>query len=142
MATLKLEIVTAESPVFTGEVDALIAPGTVGQFTVLPHHAAFMTMLEPGELCLRAGGQETFMAISGGFLEVTDDKVIVLADAAERADDIDSARAEAAMKRAQEQMRRPLTGPELAAAEAALRRSLARLRVSERRRKKKGDRII
>jgi len=137
MATLKLEIITAESPVFTGEVDAIIAPGTVGQFTILPHHAAFMTMLEPGELCLRVGGQETFMAISGGFLEVIDEKVIVLADAAERADDIDSARAEAAMKRAQEQMRRPLTGPELAVAEAALRRSLARLKVSERRKKRR-----
>jgi len=136
MATLKLEIVTAESPVFTGEVDAIIAPGTVGQFTVLPHHAALMTMLEPGELCLRVGGQETFMAISGGFLEVIGDKVIVLADAAERADDIDGARADAAMKRAQEQMRRPLTGPELAAAEAALRRSLARLKVSERRKRR------
>lgn len=138
---LKLEIVTAESPVFSGEVDAIIAPGTMGQFTVLPHHAALMTMLEPGELCLRVGGQETFMAISGGYLEVLDEKVIVLADAAEHADEIDSARAEAAMKRAQEQMKRPLNAAEMAAAEAALRRSLARLRVSERR-KKRGDRII
>ncbi|MDM7998948.1 MAG: F0F1 ATP synthase subunit epsilon [Dehalococcoidia bacterium] len=141
MASLKLEIVTAESPVFSGEVDAIVAPGVMGQFTVLPHHASFMTMLEPGELCLRVGGQETFMAVSGGFLEVNEDKVIILADAAERADDIDAARAEAAKKRAQEQMRRPLTGPELAAAEAALRRSLARLRVSERR-KKRGERVI
>ena len=136
MATLKLEIVTAESPVFTGEVDAIIAPGTVGQFTILPHHAAFMTMLEAGELCLRVGGQETFMVVSGGFLEVMDDKVIVLADAAERADDIDAARAEDAKKRAQEQMKRPLTGPELVVAEAALRRSLARLKVSERRKRR------
>jgi len=136
MATLKLEIVTAESPVFTGEVDAIIAPGTVGQFTILPHHAAFMTMLEAGELCLRVGGQETFMVVSGGFLEVMDDRVIVLADAAERADDIDAARAEEAKKRAQEQMRRPLTGPELVVAEAALRRSLARLKVSERRKRR------
>ena len=138
---LKLEIVTAESPVFSGEVDAVIAPGTMGQFTVLPHHAALMTMLEPGELCLRAGGQETFMAISGGYLEVIDEKVIVLADAAERADDIDDARAQAAMKRAQDQMKRPLSPAESAAAEAALRRSLARLRVSERRKKRRGDRI-
>ena len=136
MATLKLEIVTAESPVFTGEVDSIVAPGTVGQFTILPHHAAFMTMLEAGELCLRMGGQETFMVVSGGFLEVMDDRVIVLADAAERADDIDAARAEEAKKRAQEQMRRPLTGPELVAAEAALRRSLARLKVSERRKRR------
>jgi F-type H+-transporting ATPase subunit epsilon len=136
MATLKLEIVTAESPVFTGEVDSIVAPGTVGQFTILPHHAAFMTMLEAGELCLRMGGQETFMVVSGGFLEVMDDRVIVLADAAERADDIDAARAEEAKKRAQEQMRRPLTGPELVVAEAALRRSLARLKVSERRKRR------
>ncbi len=136
MATLKLEIVTAESPVFTGEVDAIVAPGTVGQFTILPHHAAFMTMLEPGELCLRTGGQETFMVVSGGFLEVLDDKVVILADAAERADDIDGTRAEAAKMRAQEQLKRPLTGPELAGAEAALRRSLARLKVSERRKRK------
>jgi F-type H+-transporting ATPase subunit epsilon len=93
-------------------------------------------MLEAGELCLRMGGQETFMVVSGGFLEVIDDKVIVLADTAERADDIDAARAEAAKKRAQEQMRRPLTGPELVAAEAALRRSLARLKVSERRKRR------
>ncbi len=138
---LKLEIVTAESPVFSGEVDAVIAPGTMGQFTVLPHHAALMTMLEPGELCLRVAGQETFMAISGGYLEVIDEKVIVLADAAERADDIDDARAQAAMKRAQDQMKRPLSPAESAAAEAALRRSLARLRVSERRKKRRGDRI-
>ncbi len=139
---LKLEIVTAESPVFSGEVDAIIAPGIMGQFTVLPHHAALMTMLEPGELILRIAGQETFMAVSGGYLEVLDEKVIVLADAAEHADEIDSARAEAAMKRAQEQMKRPLSAGESAAAEAALRRSLARLRVSERRKKRRGDRVI
>ncbi len=138
---LKLEIVTAESPVFSGEVDAIIAPGIMGQFTVLLHHAALMTMLEPGELILRIAGQETFMAVSGGYLEVLDEKVIVLADAAEHADEIDSARAEAAMKRAQEQMKRPLNAAESAAAEAALRRSLARLRVSERR-KKRRDRAI
>ncbi len=136
MATLKLEIVTAESPVFTGEVDAIIAPGKVGQFTILPHHAAFMTMLEPGELCLRVGGEETFMAISGGYLEVLDEKVVILADAAEHADDIDSARAEAAMKRAQERMKQPLSAAEQATAEAALRRSLARLKVSERKKRK------
>lgn len=138
---LKLEIVTAESPVYSGEVDAIIAPGIMGQFTVLPHHAALMTMLEPGELCLRVAGQETFMAISGGYLEVIDEKVIVLADAAERADEIDDARAQAAMKRAQDQMKRPLSPAESAAAEAALRRSLARLRVSERRKKRRGDRM-
>src|SRR4030066_401439 len=68
MATLKLEIVTAESPVYSGEVDIVIAPGVMGQFTILPHHAAFMTMLEPGELCVRQSGEEVFIAVSGGVL--------------------------------------------------------------------------
>lgn len=136
MATLKLEIVTAESPAYSGEADSVIAPGVMGQFTVLPHHAPFMTMLEPGELCIRLAGQETFIAVSGGFLEVLDEKVVVLADTAERADEIDAARAEEAKQRAEEQLTHPEVGADLAAAEAALRRSLARLKVAEKRRKK------
>ena len=136
MAKLTLEIVTAESPIYTGEVDAIIAPGIVGQFTVLPNHAPMMTMLEPGELLLRDAGQEIFMAVAGGYLEVLDNKVVVLADAAERADQIDAARAEEAKKRAEEQLKRPLAGPELIAAEAALRRSMARLKVSERKKRR------
>ncbi|OGO08773.1 MAG: F0F1 ATP synthase subunit epsilon [Chloroflexi bacterium RBG_13_60_13] len=136
MARLKLEIVTAESPVYSGEVDSVIAPGVVGQFTILPHHAAFMTMLEPGELCVRQSGEELFIAVSGGFLEVRDNKVVVLADTAERADDIDAARAEAAKRRAEEQLKHPAAVADLATAEAALRRSLARLKVAEKRRKR------
>jgi len=136
MAKLTLEIVTAESPIYTGEVDAIIAPGIVGQFTVLPNHAPMMTMLEPGELCLRDAGQDIFMAVAGGYLEVLDNRVVVLADAAERADEIDAARAEAAKRRAEEQLKKPLAGPELIAAEAALRRSMARLKVIERRKRR------
>ena len=136
MATLKLEIVTAESPIYSGEADSVIAPGVMGQFTVLPHHAPFMTMLEPGELCIRQAGQETFIAVSGGFLEVLDEKVVVLADTAERAEDIDAARAEDAKRRAEEKLRHPEVGADLAAAEASLQRSLARLKVAEKRRKK------
>lgn len=136
MARLKLEIVTAESPIYSGEVDSIIAPGVEGQFTILPHHAAFMTMLEPGELCVRQEGEEIFVAVSGGFLEVQDNKVVILADTAERADEIDAARAEAAKQRAEEQLKHPGVGVDLAAAEAALRRSLARLKVAERRRKR------
>ena len=136
MAILKLEIVTAEGPVYSGEADTVIAPGVMGQFAILPHHAAFMTMLEPGELCIRRSGEEIFMVVSGGFLEVLDNKVVVLADTAERADDIDAARAEAAKQRAEEQLKHPGAGVDLANAEAALRRSLARLKVAERRRRK------
>jgi len=137
MATTRLDIVTAERVVFSEDVDVVVAPGVEGQLGILPHHAPLMTMLMPGELRVRKGGEEFFLAISGGFLEVRPDRIIVLADAAERAEEIDIARAEEAKRRAEELLKtRP---PELdeARTEAALRRSLARLRVVERRRKRK-----
>jgi F-type H+-transporting ATPase subunit epsilon len=133
---LKLEIVTAERMTYSGEVDIVIAPGTVGQLAILPYHAPLMTMLEPGELCIRKGGEESFIAISGGFLEVLDNRVVILADAAERAEDIDLARAAAAKERAQERLKSSVTDVDHARAEAALRRSLARLKVAERRRRR------
>lgn len=136
MATFKLEIVTAEKMVFSDDVTALIAWGVEGQLGILPHHAPLMTMLQPGDLLIRKDKEEEILAVSGGFLEVRPDKVIVLADACERVDEIDIARAEEAKKRAQETMKAgPLTA-DAAVAEAALRRSLARLKVAERRRRK------
>jgi F-type H+-transporting ATPase subunit epsilon len=136
MATFKLEIVTAERMVFSDEVSALIAWGLEGQLAILPHHAPLMTMLQPGDLMIRKDKEEDYLAISGGFLEVRPDKVIILADACERVGEIDIARAEEAKKRAQETLRaRPLTA-DAAAAEAALRRSIARLKVAERKRRK------
>ncbi|MGD0916311.1 MAG: F0F1 ATP synthase subunit epsilon [Thermodesulfobacteriota bacterium] len=136
MATFKLEIVTAERMVFSDDVSALIAWGVEGQLGILPHHAPLMTMLQPGDLIIRKDKEEEYLVISGGFLEVRPDKVIILADACERADEIDVTRAEEAKKRAQETMKAaPLTA-DAAAAEAALRRSLARLKVAERKRHK------
>jgi len=136
MATFKLEIVTAERMVFSDEVSALIAWGLEGQLAILPHHAPLMTMLQPGDLMIRKDKEEDYLAISGGFLEVRPDKVIILADACERVDEIDIARAEEAKKRAQETLKLgPLTA-DAAAAEAALRRSIARLKVAERKRRK------
>jgi F-type H+-transporting ATPase subunit epsilon len=136
MATFKLEIVTAERMVFSDEVSALIAWGVEGQLGILPHHAPLMTMLQPGDLMIRKDKEEEYLAISGGFLEVRPDKVIILADACERVDEIDIARAEEAKKRAQETLKTaaPLTF-DTAAAEAALRRSIARLKVAERKRR-------
>ena len=136
MATFRLEIVTAERMVFSDEVSALIAWGVEGQLGILPHHAPLMTMLQPGDLMIRKDKEEEYLAISGGFLEVRPDKVIILADACERVDEIDIARAEEAKKRAQETLKTaaPLT-IDTAAAEAALRRSLARLKVAERKRR-------
>jgi F-type H+-transporting ATPase subunit epsilon len=136
MATFKLEIVTAERMVYSEDIDALVAWGVGGQLGILPHHAPLMTMLQPGDLMIRKNKEEEYLAITGGFLEVRPDKVIILADACERADEIDIARAEEAKKRAQETMKAgPLTA-EAAAAEAALRRSLARLKVAERKRRR------
>jgi F-type H+-transporting ATPase subunit epsilon len=136
--SIKLDIVTAERAVFSGEVDEVVAPGVAGQLGILPHHAPLMTILQAGELVVKKGGKDEIMAISGGFLEVRPDRVIILADAAERAEEIDIARAEAAKKRAEERLReRKAAGMEQAALEAALQRALTRLSVAEKIQKRR-----
>jgi F-type H+-transporting ATPase subunit epsilon len=137
MATVKLDIVTAEKLVYSDDVDIVIAPGHDGQLGILPHHAPLMATLNAGELIARKGTEEYSLAISGGFLEVLPDRVIVLADAAERADEIDIARAEAARKTAQERLAHSTTPLESAAAEAALRRAIARIEVADRIKKRR-----
>jgi len=137
VATLKLEIVTAEKTVFSDDVTAVVAWGVEGQLGILPHHAPLMTMLRPGDLTIRKGNEEQYLAISGGFLEVRPDKVIILADACERAEEIDIERAEAAKRRAEEILKTRPPQVDTAAAEAALRRSLTRLKVVEKRHRKK-----
>jgi len=138
MATLRLEIVTAERTVFADDVSEVVAWGIEGQLGILPHHAPLMTMLQPGDLLIKKDDEEHYLAISGGFLEVRPDKVIILADACERAEEIDVERAEAARHRAEEILKTRPPEMDTAAAEAALRRSLARIKVAERRRRKKG----
>jgi F-type H+-transporting ATPase subunit epsilon len=135
VATFRLEIVTAEKMVFADDVNEVVAWGMEGQLGILPHHAPLMTMLQPGDLLIKKDNEEEYLAISGGFLEVRPDKVIILADACERAEEIDIARAEAAKRRAEETLKERPPGVD-AVAEAALRRSLARLKVAERRRRK------
>ncbi len=135
--TIKLEIVTAEHAVFSDDVDIITVPGKEGELGILPHHAPLMTTLNPGELVAKKSGNEYTLAISGGYLEVRPDRVIVLADSAERAEEIDIARAEDAKRRAQERLTHPGSPEETAAAEAALRRALARLEVADRVKKRK-----
>ena len=141
MAGIRLDIVTAERMVYSDDVDMVVAPGSKGQLGVLPHHTPLMTALLPGELRIKKGAEEVSLAISGGFLEVRPDRVVILADAAERADEIDVERAEAARKRARERLsqQREL-GLDGARAEASLRRSLARLRVAETSRRRRAKR--
>jgi F-type H+-transporting ATPase subunit epsilon len=136
-SSLKLDIVTAERVVYSEDVDVVIAPGVDGQLGILPHHAPLMTTLQGGELVARRGGDEDCMAISGGFLEVRPDRIIVLADSAERAEEIDMARAEAARRRAEERLATRPSGVDEARAEAALQRALVRLTVVGRVRGKK-----
>ena len=133
MSKIKLDIVTAERVVYSGDVDEVVAPGVSGQLGILPHHAPLMTILQAGELVAKNSGRDEIMAISGGFLEVRPDRIIILADAAERAEEIDMARAAAAKQRAEERLRdRKAIGLDQAAAEAALKRALARLSVAEK----------
>jgi len=84
-------VVTAERLVYSDDVDVVVAPGVDGELAVLPHHAPLMTMLQPGELRVRKGDEEVLLVVTGGFLEVRPDRVTVLADAAERAEEIDAA---------------------------------------------------
>ncbi len=133
---LKIDIVTAEGAVFSDEVDLVLAPGVEGQLGILPHHTPLMTMLAPGEMVLRKGGEETYLAITGGFLEVRPDRVVVLADAAERAEEIDQARAEEARRRADEKLRSHEAGLDLVRADASLRRALTRLQIGQKHRRR------
>jgi F-type H+-transporting ATPase subunit epsilon len=129
---IKVDIVTAERIVYSADVDEVIAPGVQGQLGILPHHAPLMTTLQSGELVVKKGTQEDILAISGGFLEVRPDHIIILADQAERAEEIDAARAEEARKRAEERLKQRSSGTDEDRAEAALRRAMVRLSVVEK----------
>lgn len=135
---LTLEIITGERLLMRREdVDEVIAPGSLGELGILPHHAPLITALQPGELRVKADGGEDDFFVSGGFLEVHSDQVTVLADTAERDSEIDLERAEAARQRARERLDQA-TDADRARAQAALSRSLARLKVIERRRRRTG----
>jgi F-type H+-transporting ATPase subunit epsilon len=135
---IRLEIVTGERVVYDDEVDTVVAPGVEGELGILPRHAALMTTLQPGELRVRKEGQEVLMAVSGGFMEVLPYKVTILADTAERAEEIDEARANAARKRAEDSLAEAAKGGEIdpARAQAAMRRAIVRLKVAQKRKRR------
>ena len=132
---LRLEIVTAERVLFQGDVDAVVAPGIDGELGVLPKHAALMTALQPGELRYRNAEGEQQFAVTGGFMEVRGDHVSVLADAAERADEIDAARAEEAVARARQRIVEHGQDLDIERALSSLRRAQVRLNITRRRRR-------
>ena len=136
MATLHLQIVTAERKLLDGEADMVIAPGGAGELGILPHHIPIITTLKPGELRVLQHDEEVPFAVAGGFMEVRNSaegsEVIVLADAAERAEDIDLERAQAARQRAEQARAQSQSEIDAVAAETALLRALVRIRVAER----------
>jgi F-type H+-transporting ATPase subunit epsilon len=134
---LHVDIVTVEGRRFKGDADFVVAPGVEGELGILPRHIPLLTTLKPGSVKVRNEGEEQFFFVSGGFLEVRPDEVTVLADSAERAEDIDEARAEEARRRAQGMLEQKLTAADQAVASAALARAEARLRLAEVRRRRR-----
>ena len=134
MARMNLNIVTAERETFSGGVDYVTAPGADGELTILPSHAALISTLQPGELRFGVDGEEQAIVVTGGFFEVLADNVTVLADAAEREDEIDEERAEIAVRRAEERIAAHGGDLDMERALASLRRARMRLRFARRRR--------
>ena len=132
---LLLEIVTPERLAYSDTVDAVNLPGIEGELGVLPHHAPLVSMLGVGELRIRKGGQEEAFAIVGGFLQVRPDKVVVMAETADIASEIDLEKAQEARRSAERLLEgaAPTDTADLAAARAALQQALLRIRVAERR---------
>ena len=129
--TLRLEIVTPDRLVLSEEVDYVGAPGYDGEFGILPNHIPFLAALQIGPLHYNANGQTFYVFISGGFAEVSENKVTILAEAAERAEDIDLSRARQAKERAESRMSMEMDSVDYARAQAALARALHRLKLNE-----------
>ena len=138
---LHFEIVTPERVVFSApSVESVTLPTQMGEITILPDHLPLVANLAPGELHVKVGGQEISMAVSGGFIEVKPGKITVLADTAERADELDLERAEQARQKAHQLMSQARTAEstDYAALAAKLEKELARLRVATKHRERKG----
>ena len=130
MAPMRLEIVTAERLIYSEEVDILVAPGEDGELAVLPGHAPLLTGLRPGEIRVVKDNEDSFIAVSGGFLEVMANKVTILADTAEHAEEIDEQRAEEALRRAEERVAAGPADMDLEQAVASMKNTNGQLTVN------------
>ncbi len=138
---IQLEIVTPERLAYSDTVDSVVLPGAEGEMGVLPHHAPLLATLGVGELRIRKGGEEEFFAIAGGFVQVRPDKVVVMAETADMASEIDVQRAEEARREAERALQEGSSEPaDLVRARAALQQALLRIQVAERRRHREGPR--
>lgn len=132
--TIKLEIATPEATVYSADVEMVTLPGVEGQMGVLPHHVRLITQLIPGEMIVRRNGNDEFMAVGEGLVEITGERVSIVTNMAVSVKDIDEAAAEEARQRAAARLREKLSGEEVASVNAALARSLAQLHVKRRHR--------
>jgi F-type H+-transporting ATPase subunit epsilon len=141
MSTMQVAVVTGEREIYRGEAEEVIAPGVEGVLGILPHHAALLTALKTGAMRIKLGGAENNLFISGGFLEVYNNAVTVLADAAEHAEEIDQSRAEAARRRAQEALAQASDDRERWRLNGDLERAITRLHIVETTRRRSTRRI-
>lgn len=140
MSKIHLEILTIERKLLDDHVDMVVAPGIEGVFGVLPNHSPLLTALNYGELMVKKeGNEDQFYAIGGGFIEIQPNHVVVMADSAERAEEIDLARVEAAQQRAQELLESRGEAADFEKAQSSLKRSALRLKVAKRRNRKRGE---
>ncbi len=130
--TLRLEIVTPEAQAYAEDVEMVTLPGVEGEMGIYPQHVPLLTQIVPGEIAVRKGGQDYFLAVGDGFVEITAERVSVLADMAIRAENIDEAKAEEARQRAEARLAQHLDDEEAAVVNAALAQSLAQLKVKRR----------
>jgi F-type H+-transporting ATPase subunit epsilon len=131
-STFKLEIVTPDSKVYSEDVEMVTLPGVEGEMGILPNHVPHMTQIAPGEIVVRKDGQDFFLAVGEGFVEITGDRVAILSDMAVRAENIDEGKADEARRRAESRLSEKLEDEESAAVQAALAHSLAQLKVKRR----------
>lgn len=132
--TLKLEIVTPDASIFSDEVEMVTLPAVEGEMGIYPQHVPLMTQIAAGEVVARKAGQDLYLAVGDGFVEITHDRVAIMTDMAIRAENIDEAQAEEARKRAEARLSEKLDDEETARVSAALAQSLAQLKVKRRAR--------
>lgn len=132
--TLRLEIVTPEATVYSQDVEMVTLPAVSGQMGVLPQHVRLMTQMVPGEMIVRKGGHDDFLAVGEGLVEVTNERVSIVTNMAVAVESIDEAAAEEARQRAASRLKEKLSSEEVASVNASLARSLAQLNVKRRHR--------
>lgn len=133
MSKLNLKITTAESEVFSGEVDSITLPASEGEITILPSHVKIISSISSGELRLKIDNEEQFLSISGGFVQVNNDLAIILADTAERDSEIDIERAEEALVRAKERLDNSESDVDLLRSIQSMRRATIRVKIGKKR---------